>query len=124
MGTMADRLDRYRAKRDFVQTPEPAGAVEPGEAKRFVVQEHSARSMHWDLRLEHEGTLASWAIPKGQFAGLVVRNLRFVRRQLEAVSSFPSHDPEARGPLPTRHGRQLVAPHRPLDSLQLPDGSG
>src|SRR4051794_4987159 len=63
---MADRLDQYRAKRDFEETPEPAGA--PGEAPaepRFVVQEHSARSMHWDLRLEHGGTLASWAIPKG-----------------------------------------------------------
>src|SRR6478609_10083300 len=65
MGTMADRLDRYRAKRDFEDTPEPAGAVEPGEELRFVVQEHSARAMHWDLRLEHEGTLVSWAIPKG-----------------------------------------------------------
>src|SRR3954453_5761515 len=63
---MADRLDQYRAKRDFQDTPEPAGtgSDEHGEP-RFVVQEHSARSMHWDLRLEHEGTLASWAIPKG-----------------------------------------------------------
>jgi bifunctional non-homologous end joining protein LigD len=63
---MADRLERYRAKRDFEGTPEPTG--EPGapeEGGRFVVQEHSARSMHWDLRLEHEGTLVSWAIPRG-----------------------------------------------------------
>src|ERR671916_846731 len=63
---MADRLGRYRSKRDFAATPEPppgegAGAPEP----RFVVQEHHARSMHWDLRLEHEGTLASWAVPRG-----------------------------------------------------------
>jgi bifunctional non-homologous end joining protein LigD len=63
---MADGLDAYRAKRDFEGTPEPAGEPPaPEELRRFVVQEHSARAMHWDLRLEHEGTLASWAIPKG-----------------------------------------------------------
>ena len=63
---MADGLDAYRAKRDFESTPEPAGeTAEPESALRFVVQEHSARAMHWDLRLEHEGTLASWAVPKG-----------------------------------------------------------
>src|SRR3569833_2852819 len=63
---MSDRLGQYRAKRDFEGTPEPGG--KPGETEaelRFVVQEHSARAMHWDLRLEHEGTLASWAVPKG-----------------------------------------------------------
>ncbi|MDA0166322.1 non-homologous end-joining DNA ligase [Solirubrobacter ginsenosidimutans] len=63
---MADGLDAYRAKRDFDETPEPAGERAPREGElRFVVQEHSARAMHWDLRLEHEGTLASWAVPKG-----------------------------------------------------------
>ncbi|RKQ93915.1 bifunctional non-homologous end joining protein LigD [Solirubrobacter pauli] len=65
MGMMPDRLDKYRAKRDFQETPEPAGAVGSEDALRFVVQEHSARAMHWDLRLEHEGTLVSWAVPKG-----------------------------------------------------------
>jgi bifunctional non-homologous end joining protein LigD len=63
---MADRLQRYRDKRDFENTPEPGGdAGAPEAERRFVVQEHSARSMHWDLRLEHEGTLASWAVPRG-----------------------------------------------------------
>jgi bifunctional non-homologous end joining protein LigD len=61
-----EKLDRYRAKRDFGSTPEPAGAdaAAPGAA-RFVVQEHHATRLHWDLRLEHEGALASWAIPNG-----------------------------------------------------------
>jgi bifunctional non-homologous end joining protein LigD len=63
---MGDRLGRYRAKRDFAATPEPSGAeAASGDAPRFVVQEHHARSMHWDLRLEHDGALASWAVPKG-----------------------------------------------------------
>jgi bifunctional non-homologous end joining protein LigD len=63
---MADRLGPYRAKRDFDATPEPAPAEAGAEkGQRYVVQEHHARSMHWDLRLEHDGTLASWAVPKG-----------------------------------------------------------
>jgi bifunctional non-homologous end joining protein LigD len=63
---MGDRLGPYRAKRDFDSTPEPAPAEAAGEdLNRYVVQEHHARSMHWDLRLEREGTLASWAVPKG-----------------------------------------------------------
>jgi bifunctional non-homologous end joining protein LigD len=63
---MGDRLGPYRAKRDFDATPEPAPAAGPGEgANRYVVQEHHARALHWDLRLEHDGTLASWAVPKG-----------------------------------------------------------
>jgi bifunctional non-homologous end joining protein LigD len=65
---MGDRLGPYRAKRDFGATPEPPpGEPEAAEetAGRYVVQEHHARAMHWDLRLEHEGTLASWAVPKG-----------------------------------------------------------
>jgi bifunctional non-homologous end joining protein LigD len=64
-----DKLGRYRAKRDFATTSEPAGsAAEQAAAAplpRFVVQEHHATRLHWDLRLEHEGVLASWAIPNG-----------------------------------------------------------
>jgi bifunctional non-homologous end joining protein LigD len=62
-------LDRYRAKRDFAATPEPApaesAAPPDGSAPRFVVQEHNATRLHWDLRLEHDGVAVSWAIPNG-----------------------------------------------------------
>jgi bifunctional non-homologous end joining protein LigD len=61
-------LDTYNAKRDFGATPEPAAdraSEAGGEAPRFVIQEHSATRLHWDLRLEHDGALASWAIPNG-----------------------------------------------------------
>jgi bifunctional non-homologous end joining protein LigD len=73
-----EKLDSYRSKRDFSATAEPSGTPEPaagepaagepaaGEAgARFVIQEHHATRLHWDLRLEHDGVLASWAIPNG-----------------------------------------------------------
>ncbi len=65
----------YRAKRDFAATPEPeAGQAKPAarrtttatrDGRRFVIHEHHATRLHWDLRLERDGALASWAIPKG-----------------------------------------------------------
>ncbi len=63
-----DRLEEYSQKRHFERTPEPAGVpVVSGNRSRprFVIHEHHARSLHWDLRLEREGVLVSWAIPKG-----------------------------------------------------------
>jgi bifunctional non-homologous end joining protein LigD len=64
---LSGSLRTYRAKRDFQTTPEPRGTpAEAGDGRpRFVVQEHSARSLHWDLRLEHDGVLWSWAVPRG-----------------------------------------------------------
>ncbi len=59
-------LREYNAKRDFAETPEPSGRRErEPELRRYVVQEHHARSLHWDLRLERDGVLVSWAVPKG-----------------------------------------------------------
>jgi bifunctional non-homologous end joining protein LigD len=63
---MPDPLGTYRKKRDFEKTAEPKGeSGAQATSARFVVQEHSARRLHWDLRLEHEGTLKSWALPRG-----------------------------------------------------------
>ena len=76
-----DELSEYRRKRSSGKTPEPgvdaprarprrhrrgdAGGDGPAASGRFVVQEHRARRLHWDLRLEHDGVAASWALPKG-----------------------------------------------------------
>jgi len=63
-----DLLAEYNKKRDFRKTAEPAGKraeVRPGEGGRFIVQKHDATRLHWDLRLEAEGVLKSWAVTKG-----------------------------------------------------------
>ncbi len=60
-----DPLQRYRAKRDFDVTSEPSGGRATASERRFVVQKHAARRLHYDFRLEIDGTLKSWAVPKG-----------------------------------------------------------
>ena len=75
------RLATYEAKRDFEVTPEPRGSsqAKPGGEKKtalaFVVQKHDARRMHYDVRLEVDGAMASWAVPKGPSYDPTVRRL-------------------------------------------------
>jgi bifunctional non-homologous end joining protein LigD len=58
-----EQLKEYRRKRDFSASPEPAPAAADADGNRFVVQEHSATRLHWDLRLERDGVAVSWAVP-------------------------------------------------------------
>ena len=63
---MSDPLKDYRDKRDLKQTPELVGETQASTKKPvFVIQKHDARTLHYDLRLEHGGVLKSWAVPKG-----------------------------------------------------------
>ena len=73
-------LEEYRRKRDFAKTPEPppgdaAPGAHPGSRRRFVVQRHRATRLHYDVRLEIDGVLVSWAVPKGPTQDSAIRRM-------------------------------------------------